>query len=49
MLDKLTEELQCKESASEARSMEEVYEIIKNFRSPPMTDEMLPVRGVFCQ
>ena len=32
VLDEVTEELQCKESAEETSSMEEVHEIVKEFQ-----------------
>ena len=35
MLDKVTEELQCEETAEEADSMKEVHEIVKEFQEYP--------------
>ena len=35
VLDKVTEELQCKENMEEAGSMEEVHEIVEEFQEFP--------------
>ena len=35
VLDKLTEDLQCKESVEEAYSIKEVHEIVKEFQKFP--------------
>ena len=49
VLDEVTEELKCKQTVEETNSMEELHEIVKEFQESPMTDEMLPARGVFHQ
>ena len=49
VLDEVTEEFSMRKTQKRLAQWKKYGKLSKNVRSPPMTDEMLPARGVFYQ